>query len=176
MASRSWKVLVKQGLNIPITNNVNIKTNFLLMMFGWGRAFLSIFSFSCCNPSWNQPCCLANQEHLNTFPHPVNRLVALPSLVQVQVLQLFPLAVLAKHLPLELQKDRKTKADQEPKKRVFSSNPTYLHNLWEFLQSHLVEFLLERPCKDQRTYPWTLFWSCSWMGQIFSIKDSNSLL
>ena len=34
MASEVEKVLVKQGLNIPVTNVLKIKTNLLLLMFG----------------------------------------------------------------------------------------------------------------------------------------------
>ena len=90
-------------------------------MFGWGRAFLSSFSLSCFTPSWYQPCCLANQEYLNTFLLQINRLVALLLSVHEQVLQLFPLGALAQHLPLELKEGRKTKEDQEQKRKVFSS-------------------------------------------------------
>ena len=31
---------VRQGLNIPFTNEINIKRNLEVMMFGWGSAFL----------------------------------------------------------------------------------------------------------------------------------------
>ncbi|KGG22530.1 hypothetical protein EV03_0048 [Prochlorococcus marinus str. PAC1] len=47
---KSWqveveKVLVKQGLNIPVTNGSKIKTNPLLLMFGLGRAIQSFLVF-----------------------------------------------------------------------------------------------------------------------------------
>ena len=35
---------VRQGLNIPFTDAINIKSTLEVMMFGWGSAFLLLIS------------------------------------------------------------------------------------------------------------------------------------
>ena len=40
IAGRGENFSVIQGLNIPFTDEANIKSTFEVMMFGWGSAFL----------------------------------------------------------------------------------------------------------------------------------------